>query len=81
MSEHARHFLSPELIQEYGVFDPKSVARFIRKFENGTPEVIGYRDNMLFTFLLSSQMANYWTRNPKQPVLDYGLKKVEIHDF
>jgi hypothetical protein len=42
------------------------------------PEEIGYRDNMTFTFILSCQMANYWTRNPK--VVSNDTSQIEIFE-
>jgi asparagine synthase (glutamine-hydrolysing) len=65
LTEQAEYFLSDNLLDQYGIFDKKIVAMLIKKFERRMPEDIGYRDNMAFTFVLSSQMANYWARNPK----------------
>lgn len=80
LSEQAAYFLSKDMLSDFGIFDEKKVNRFIRKFDKGIPEVIGYRDNMLITFILSSQMVNYWIRHPKHHELDSRLKKVEIID-
>lgn len=80
LSDLASHFLSKSMLDEYGVFDSKYVSRFLNKFERGIPTQIGYRDNMLITFILSCQMVNYWTRHPKHHELDSRLKKVEIID-
>lgn len=81
LTECASHFLSPEEISKCGLFDTKSVARFLRKFETGLPEQIGYRDNMIITFLLSSQMALHWARTPKPAQLDPGLQCCAISDY
>ena len=80
LSDMAGHFLSTEIIRDYGIFDEKFVARLIRKFSSGIPTEIGYRDNMLFTFILSCQIANHWLRNPKPTTLNPNLKTVEIHE-
>jgi asparagine synthase (glutamine-hydrolysing) len=80
LSEMARHFMSPEMIQNYGIFDEKFTERLIRKFSSGIPAEIGYRDNMLFTFILSCQITNHWIRNPKTSTLDRAKKTVEITD-
>ncbi len=79
-SESASYFLSPERIAEYGIFDPSFVKRFTRKFENGLPDGIGYRDNMVISFILSAQMIQYWILNPKKHYLLEDLKTVEIID-
>ncbi len=81
LTEQASYFLSGSKIADYGIFDNKILSRLINKFEKQMPEEIGYRDNMVFTFILSCQMANYWARNPKATPLDNKLKKVEITDF
>jgi asparagine synthase (glutamine-hydrolysing) len=81
LSETASHFLSRNMIKKYGVFDEKYVDKFIRKFQKGVPDQIGYRDNMLATFLLSSQIASYWMKNPVAHRLEDRLKVVEIIDY
>lgn len=81
LTEQASYFLSTEKINDGGIFDNKIVSHLINKFNRTMPEDIGYRDNMIFTFILSCQMAHYWTRNPKTTLLDKKLKKVEITDF
>lgn len=81
LSQQAEYFLSEEKILEYGVFDLKMVNRFLRKFTKGIPENIGYRDNMLISFILSTQMAKYWIDNKKQFTLNEKLKTVEIVDY
>ncbi len=78
LSSNAKRFLSKDFLDESGIFDEKYVNRFLRKFERQVPREIGYRDNMLITFLLSSQMLYYWTKNPKQASLDESKKKVAI---
>jgi len=80
LSETASYFLSNDLLRDYGIFDEKYVQRLINKFNKGIPDQIGYRDNMLMTFILSSQMVNYWIRHPKEHKLDSSLSKIEIVD-
>ena len=81
LTEQASYFMSPEKIKDYGIFDSKIISRLVNKFERKIPDEIGYRDNMIFTFVLSCQMANYWTRNPKNNRLNNKLKTTEIADF
>lgn len=78
LSEQAAFFLSNGLIKQYGIFDTPSVDRFLKKYERRIPVEIGYRDNMLITFLLSCQMACFWAKNPKTRTLNDNLKKVDI---
>jgi asparagine synthase (glutamine-hydrolysing) len=70
--------LSPRRIKEYGIFDEGFVARFLGKFAKRQPEQLGYRDNMLLIFMLSTQMALYWARNPRSAKLDESLRTVDL---
>ena len=78
LTEQAAYFLSDNLLDHYGIFDKKIVSRLVKKFERRMPEEIGYRDNMAFTFVLSSQMANYWARNPKEN--NPNIRKLQIYE-
>jgi asparagine synthase (glutamine-hydrolysing) len=71
-------FLSPEMIREYGVFDERFTARFLRRFTERSSHQVGYRDNMTLVFLLSAQIALYWARNPLQTSLDERQRIVDI---
>lgn len=55
--ELARQELDRRTVEEIGVFEPRMVERFMDKFARGLPERLGYRDNMVFCFLLSTQIA------------------------
>lgn len=79
-SEQAMQFLSDDMIVNCGIFDPKYVSRFLGKFKKTTPQTIGYRDNMIFTFLLSSQIQHYWNKNPQRHQLNDLLRTVELVD-
>jgi asparagine synthase (glutamine-hydrolysing) len=78
LTEQAAYFLSDNLLDQYGIFDKKIVSMLVKKFERRMPEEIGYRDNMVFTFVLSSQMANYWARNPKENSPD--IRQLQIYE-
>ncbi len=80
LTESAEYFLSDPVIDNYGIFDKKYVGRLINKFKRKLPENIGYRDNMLITFLLSTQMCCHWAENPKKEKLNYSLKTTDIID-
>lgn len=81
LTENAAFFLDDKLIKDYQIFNPKWVDRFLAKFENGTPENIGYRDNMIITFILSAQIAMYWAKNPRKFHLPEKLLTVAINDY
>jgi asparagine synthase (glutamine-hydrolysing) len=72
------HYLSPEMVKDFGIFDERYVARFLRKFSDRPPDQTGYRDNMTLVFLLSAQVALYWARNPHVSALDERLRTVDI---
>lgn len=81
LTENASFFLDEKLIKDYQVFNPKWVQRFLMKFWNSTPENVGYRDNMIITFILSTQIALYWAKNPRHYTLSDNLLKVAINDY
>lgn len=80
-TENTMFFLNDSLIKEYQVFNPKWVARFLKKFDHGIPGNLGYRDNMIITFLLSTQISEYWARHPRDISLSDDLLQVEIDDY
>ena len=81
MTENVAYFLNDGLIKDYNLFDSRFVNRFLKKFSNGVPQNIGYRDNMIITFILSSQIVNYWIKNPKKYKLSEDLLTVKIIDY
>lgn len=81
LTENASFFLDDKLIKDYQIFNPKWVDRFLTKFNTGTPENIGYRDNMIITFILSAQIAMYWAKNPRKFSLPEELLTVAINDY
>ena len=60
-----REHLAPEAVEAVGLFDPRTVQRFLAKFSRGAPPRLGYRDNMLCCFLLSTQLAAAHARRPQ----------------
>lgn len=81
LTENASFFLDNKLIVDYQIFNPKWIQRFLMKFKDGVPENIGYRDNMIITFILSAQIAQYWAKNPRSFHLPEELLTVAINDF
>ena len=75
-TDQAGYFLEANRIKDYGIFDPKMVERLLLKVKRRKTSEIGYRDNMLITFILSSQMAEYWIRNPKKMALSDNKRTV-----
>lgn len=80
LTDEAAPYLSEEAVDEAGIFDKKYVSRLINKFSRRMPKQIGYRDNMLITFILSTQMINHAMENPREECLDESLKRVEIFE-
>lgn len=78
MTDVAAEFLSEEVLNDYGLFDVKMVQRFLRKFRGGVPENTGYRDNMIFIFILSAQLCRYWIDNVERATLDPAKCMVDI---
>lgn len=74
----AERFLSPDVIREYGIFDERFVARFLRRFADRATDQVGYRDNMTLVFMLSAQIAHYWARNPRRTAPDERKRTVDI---
>lgn len=79
-TESAARFLSPATVAEYGIFDPKMVERLLFKYGRRGLEGIGYRDNMLISFILSAQMAEYWIRTPAEGVPGEGNPTVDAQE-
>ncbi|MFC1505213.1 asparagine synthase (glutamine-hydrolyzing) [Thermodesulfobacteriota bacterium] len=78
LTEEAKYFLSEKQIKKTGIYDYRYVGQIIKKYKDRLPEQIGYRDNMLITFILTTQMAQYWIDNPKSDKLYEKLRTVEI---
>lgn len=80
-TENTAFFLSDDLIKDYGIFNGKWVKRFLQKFSDGIPASIGYRDNMILTFILSTQIANYWLLHPRKASLTEESLKVKFNAY
>ncbi len=76
LKQQTAQFLSESSLNETGIFDAKMVQRFLKKFSRGIPDEIGYRDNMLITFILSTQLLCLKKKN--KHTLDESRKSVEI---
>lgn len=80
-TDNSSFFLNEDIVKDYGIWDEKYVSRFLNKFKRGIPENIGYRDNMLMCFLLSTQIVRYWIDHPKKNDLPLNMLKVKISDY
>ncbi|SMF56908.1 asparagine synthase (glutamine-hydrolysing) [Alteromonadaceae bacterium Bs31] len=78
--DSAEELLSPEKIASYGLFDQKQVARFLKKFSKGVPQQVGYRDNMLFIYMLSTQACQHWINTPRILNIDHSRCTVDISE-
>jgi asparagine synthase (glutamine-hydrolysing) len=81
LTDNSAFFLSKEMINDYGLFEYRFLKRFLDKFKDGVPANIGYRDNMIITFILSTQIANYWMRNKRKYSLSKKDLKVKIEEY
>jgi asparagine synthase (glutamine-hydrolysing) len=80
LCEMARHHLSPEAIRAAGLFDEQMVARLLAKWSRGVPENVGYRDNMVFTFLLSTQIVASQAKTRTQAGPPSSPKTIDIRN-
>lgn len=77
-SELARAHLDAAAIEATGIFDARMVQRFATKFARGVPERLGYRDNMVFIFLLSTQIAADHARRRGAPHAPRSPRTVDV---
>jgi asparagine synthase (glutamine-hydrolysing) len=78
MCELARVHLAKGAIEAEGIFDPKMIERFVNKFARGIPTRLGYRDNMLFVFMLSAQIAAAHARERLAPAVPTTRRTVDV---
>lgn len=76
----AAEMMSPEAIAASGLFNADNVAKLLKKFKRGVPRDIGYRDNMIFTFIYTAQLCQYWLNKPDMRAPDFSLCSVDIVD-
>lgn len=80
ISDIVSDFLSPVKLNDSGIFDTKIVTNFLRKNLTSNRQKIGYRDNMIMIFLLSTQISKFWMDNPPPVNLDENRLAVRIVD-
>lgn len=74
-------FLSDSSINTHGIFNNKFIKRLIRKYEDRPIDKIGYRDNMLMTFIISTQMIDYMNKQKDDYELEQKNNKVDIEEL
>ena len=80
-TENTSFFLNGQIIKDYGIWDEKYISRFLNKFRRNMPKHTGYRDNMLISFILSTQIVQYWINHPRKFTLPEKKLKVGINDY
>jgi len=78
LSQLSAEMLSEERVADYGIFDYEMIKKFLRKFRRGVPETTGYRDNMVFIFMLTTQLSKYWIDHCPDNELDKNKCRVDI---
>jgi asparagine synthase (glutamine-hydrolysing) len=63
-ADYAAELLSPEVIRQFGIFDPKAVSLLVKKFR--TNGATGTKDNMAMTGVLSTQLLVHQLINNTQ---------------
>lgn len=56
-----KKYLSERALKDSGIFESRQIARLLKKYDRGYPQKIGYRDNMILIFTLSTQIL--WDQN------------------
>ncbi len=77
LGELASNHLEPAALDAVGLFEPRMVERFLGKFAQGVPDHVGYRDNMVFCFLLSTQLAAHHARQLPEPRVPQSRRTVD----
>jgi asparagine synthase (glutamine-hydrolysing) len=65
--EYARELLSPQSLEQQGIFDPKAVTTLAKKFQAGRASSV--KDNMAMVGVLSSELLMKQFINHKQRIL------------
>ena len=55
--QYVEEMLSESMLRDYGYFDPKKTSLLLKKIDQG--KAIGYKDNMAFMGILSTQLLHY----------------------
>lgn len=78
LGELARTHLDPAALDSVGLFDRNMVERFLGKFAQGVPDQVGYRDNMILCFLLSTQIAAHHAREKPEAKSPTSPRTVDV---
>lgn len=77
-TELVQAHLSQGAVKATGLFEPRMVQRFLDKWGRGVPEHVGYRDNMLMCFLLSTQLAAHHAKTRREPRAPSSPRTVDV---
>ncbi|HEX7479263.1 MAG TPA: asparagine synthase (glutamine-hydrolyzing) [Polyangiales bacterium] len=78
LSAFASEHLSASAVERVGLFEPRMVQRFVDKWRTGVPAQVGYRDNMLLCFLLSTQLAARDAAAQPTPAPPHSPRTVDV---
>ena len=76
----ARDHLTPDAVKRVGLFEPRMVQRFLEKWKRGVPEQVGYRDNMLMCFLVSTQLVAHQAATRRDPHTPRSRRTIDVED-
>jgi len=72
--------LAKDTVDKYGLFAAEKVRKLLQKAvsagKSGKP--LGYRDNMIFTFILTAQLSCYWAERKRMPMQERLTPQVEL---
>jgi asparagine synthase (glutamine-hydrolysing) len=80
LRESVADILSPQRIRGSGIFNDTMVNRLVSKYQTVMPEQIGYRDNMLLIFILSTELALMHSRHPRIGELDPKKHRIDYYE-
>jgi len=75
-----RSLVTPDAVKRVGLFEPRMVQRFLEKWKRGVPEQVGYRDNMLMCFLVSTQLAAQQAATRREPHTPRSRRTIDVED-
>ena len=78
----AGEMLSSETVRKYGIFSVEKVQRLLEKGQMASQagKPLGYRDNMIFTFVLTTQLSCHWANHKRIPLDRCTNPQVEMID-
>lgn len=78
LSPVVQEHLSEDAIARTGIFEPKMVKRFLSKTARMSTDNVGYRDNMLMCFMLSTQMLDSQCRRDVTQMAPTSPRSIDV---